>query len=94
MGEIDEYRRVLHEWARRKLGEDAIKVTKVDITWDEGREYSSYTIEDPSFEIWVHFERADGSEDRKLFDDDAQAGMGQLLQDLFKIAEEGPLEGT
>ena len=90
----NEYRRVLHEWARRKLGQDAVKVTRVDITWDKGRAYSSYTIEDPSFEIWVHFERADGSEDRKLFDDDAEANMGRLLQDLFKIADEDSSEAT
>lgn len=87
----DEYRRVLAAWAAETLPErlGAVKITGVDLDYGEGGAWSTYTVEDPHFDVQINYTIASGQElSWTVVDHDKAAiSMSKLLTDLFRIAE-------
>lgn len=79
---MNEYLRVLNEWAAQYLNIDAKDIKEVDAQYDEGYSYSEYTHEDPSISITVTL--VDGSQ--VWWDQDELPRLGELLSELFAIA--------
>jgi hypothetical protein len=86
----DEYRRVLHQWARTLLPADIGDVPIVDVKLETstGGSWSEWTHEDPEFTVTVFYYDA-GTTQRYLADTGLEDGgivMSKLLHELFRIA--------
>jgi hypothetical protein len=89
----DEYERVLQTWALSVLPKDlgAVRVVKVDVDYFRGFGGSDITpADDPELSIRVDYADAGGTE--KTYwpygNEDNAKRLGELLQDLFRIANE------
>ena len=86
---MSEYRDVLFKWAEQYL-EAGAKVTDVRFQHDEGYYYSSLTYEDPYDEIviyWIPVGSDMEISSRYNPSYDEAPGFGDLLRQLFEIAE-------
>jgi len=90
----DEYRRVLHEWARSHMPEQLRDrpIVDVQVETDMGRQWSEITVEDASMYVRAVYLDESGSRDTTLMDIDLEDGgvkLSALLRDLFKLADQG-----
>jgi hypothetical protein len=89
---VSEYKRVLQAWALSTLPKDldAVRVLKVDVDYYRGFGGSDVTpADDPELSIRVDYEDTSG-EHRTYWpwgNEDNAKRLGELLQDLFRIAE-------
>lgn len=89
---MDEYKRILHEWALSTLPRDlgAVRVISADVDYYRGFGGSDITpADDPELSISIRYATADGSVTTyTLYDNEDNAmRMSELLQDLFRLAE-------
>jgi hypothetical protein len=68
--------------------DDFVEVTGFDFQWDDGYTYSSYTHEDPSFQVTVDY-RLNGEPLRYHLYKDETTTMGDFLTRLLEDEEGG-----
>lgn len=93
MNTADAYRKALRAWASKYVPPGAV-VTNVDLRWEEGYFYSSYTNEDAHMEAAITYRidhpggvdslpwREIGSRDIPV---DDMPTLGEMLTELFRL---------
>lgn len=93
----DEYKRVLLQWAGENLpaGLDVANITDVSFDFDKGYgggcDTCGWGADEDKMDVWIYYETPDGERGyhrSSMGMYSFEASMGQILRELFKIAEE------
>lgn len=94
---MSEYKKALYAWAAERIpaGADLKAVTDVSFDFDKGYgggcDTCGWGADEDKMTVWISYTTTSGEKGTHSSDDGMysfESGMGQVLRELFKIAEE------